>query len=179
MPKYVAFLRAINVGGHVLKMDRLKDLFLAMGFANVETFIASGNVIFDSKSKDTKLLERKIEKQLQSALGYAVATFIRTPSELAAIAGYEPFKNTPLNGEFDRIFVGFLSEDPSAEARQKVLSAATDVDVLHIQGRELYWLCRVQFNESKFSGTLLEKTLGMETTIRNTNTVRRIVAKYS
>ena len=54
MPKYVALLRAINVGGHTVKMDHLRSLFEAIGFSNVETFIASGNVIFDSRSKDSR-----------------------------------------------------------------------------------------------------------------------------
>ncbi len=57
MPKYVALLRAINVGGHTVKMDHLRRLFEALGFTNVETFIASGNVIFDSTSKSTKAFE--------------------------------------------------------------------------------------------------------------------------
>ena len=91
MPKYVAFLRAINVGGHTVKMDQLRSLFEALSFSNVQTFIASGNVIFDSKSKSTKALEKKIESHLQDALGYEVATFIRTTSELAVIADYKPF----------------------------------------------------------------------------------------
>jgi uncharacterized protein (DUF1697 family) len=46
MPKYVAFLRAINVGGHTVKMDHLRRLFEALGFTNVETFIASSDVVF-------------------------------------------------------------------------------------------------------------------------------------
>ena len=74
MPKYFAFLRAINVGGHTVKMDYLRALFEALGFANVETFIASGNVIFETKSKDTNALQREIEKHLHQALGYEVAT---------------------------------------------------------------------------------------------------------
>ena len=69
MPKYVAFLRAINVGGHTVKMDQLRRLFEALGFSDVQTFIASGNVIFDSKSKSTKALEKKIEKYLQDCTG--------------------------------------------------------------------------------------------------------------
>jgi uncharacterized protein (DUF1697 family) len=78
MPKFVAFLRAINVGGHLVKMDELRGLFEALGFTNVETFIASGNVIFDSKATNVKSLERKIEKHLEASLGYAVTTFIRS-----------------------------------------------------------------------------------------------------
>jgi uncharacterized protein (DUF1697 family) len=59
MPKYAAFLRATNLGGHTVKMDDLRRLFEAMGFSNVETFIASGNVIFESASTDSGELEHK------------------------------------------------------------------------------------------------------------------------
>jgi len=86
MPKYVAFLRAINVGGHTVKMDHLRLIFEAMGLKNVETFIASGNVIFDSTAKNSKALESKIEEFLQERLGYQVATFIRSTSEVGNIA---------------------------------------------------------------------------------------------
>ena len=78
MAKYIAFLRAINVGGRTIKMDHLRTLFAQMGFADVATFIASGNVIFDSPETDTVVLERTIEDGLQDMLGYRVDTFIRT-----------------------------------------------------------------------------------------------------
>src|SRR5688572_10594132 len=107
MPKYVAFLRAINVGGHTVKMDALRRLFEALGFVNVETFIASGNVIFDSPSKDTKALEKKIESYLRETLGYEVATFIRTIAEVAAIADYKPFIDAELKAEGNTLYVGF------------------------------------------------------------------------
>src|SRR5262249_10137534 len=82
MYRYVALLRAINVGGHVVKMTHLRDLFQQMGFAKVETFIASGNVFFDSESADPDALEKQIESALEQALGYSVGTFIRTPLEM-------------------------------------------------------------------------------------------------
>ena len=91
MPRYVAFLRAINVGGHVVKMDHLRTLFEEIGLTEVETFIASGNVLFNSPSKSGPALERKIEKQLRTALGYEVATFVRTHAEVQQVAAYEPF----------------------------------------------------------------------------------------
>jgi uncharacterized protein (DUF1697 family) len=65
MPRYVAFLRAINVGGHIVKMDYLRSLFEELGFTNVETFIASGNVVFDSSYKNPASLEKKIEGHQQ------------------------------------------------------------------------------------------------------------------
>ena len=78
MPKYLAFLRAINVGGHTVKMDHLRQIFESLGLSNAETFIASGNVIFDVKAGNVKTLEKKIENKLHEALGYEVAAFIRT-----------------------------------------------------------------------------------------------------
>ncbi len=78
MSRCIAFLRAINVGGHTVKMDDLRRLFESLGFTRGETFIASGNVVFETTSKNTTALERKIEKKLRDALGYEVATFIMT-----------------------------------------------------------------------------------------------------
>ncbi|MDO8754830.1 MAG: DUF1697 domain-containing protein, partial [Anaerolineales bacterium] len=83
MSKHIAFLRAINVGGHNVKMGHLRQLIESLGFSNVETFIASGNVIFEATAGNTKNLKKKIETCLHEALGYEVATFIRTDAELA------------------------------------------------------------------------------------------------
>ena len=178
MPKYVALLRAINVGGHTIKMDHLRDLFAAIGFSNVETFIASGNVIFDSRSKDARALERKIEKHLLGTLGYEVKTFVRAISELAGVASYKPFSESQLNSH--ALYIGFVAETPGADAKQKLLSFVSDIDDLHVHGQEVYWLCRAKMmTDSKFSGALAEKILGMRATFRNSTTVKKIVAKYS
>jgi uncharacterized protein (DUF1697 family) len=179
MPKYVAFLRAINVGGHTVKMDQLRRLFEAMKFSNVETLIASGNVIFDSPAKSPKILEGKIEKYLQQVLGYNVATFIRSPAEVADITRYKPFSDSELNDENHTLYIGFLSNLPSPEAKKRLTSLATKVDDFHVKGREIYWLRRRELGESLFSGALLEKTLGMQVTLRNSTTIRRIAVKYS
>jgi uncharacterized protein (DUF1697 family) len=177
MPKHVALLRAINVGGHTVKMDYLRSLFAAMGFSNVETFIASGNVIFDSPSKDGPALERKIEKHLQPTLGYEVKTFVRTVSEMAAVANYKPFSESELNAH--TLYVGFAADKPSDQSKQKLLSFICEVDDLHVHGREVFWLCRAKMmSDSKFSGALAEKILGMQATFRNSTTVRKIAAKY-
>jgi uncharacterized protein (DUF1697 family) len=179
MPKFIAFLRAINVGGHVVKMDQLRQFFEAMGFANVETFIASGNVIFESKSKDTTALQRQIEKHLHKGLGYEVATLVRTLDELDHIANYRPFAESELNRPGNTLYVGFIADNPSKAVSQKVESLATDVDDLKVAGREVYWLLRTAFSDSQMSGPILERTLGTKVTFRNINTVRRILKKYS
>ncbi len=175
MPKYIAFLRAINVGGHIVKMDHLRKLFETMGFSNVETFIASGNVIFDSKSKDTKAIEKKIENSLQKSLGYKVSTFVRTPSELAEVIGHKAFKSV----DGDVIYIGFVSEVPNDDSKKKLMTFRCEVDDFHINGREVYWLCRKKMSESDFSYSKLEKTFGMPATFRNTTTVKKLAEKYS
>jgi uncharacterized protein (DUF1697 family) len=179
MPKYVAFLRAVNVGGHIVKMEQLRQLFQALGFSNVETFIASGNVIFDSTSKSTETLERKIEGLLGETLGYAVATFVRSTSELATIAEYKPFDDSELNADGNALYIAFMAGEPSTESKRKLLTFTTEVDDFHVYGREVYWLSRKKISESKFSGAQLERTLRMPATLRNANTVKRLAAKYS
>lgn len=178
MPKYVAFLRAINVGGHTVRMDKLRALFESQGFSNVETFIASGNVIFDSPSKSSPALEKKIEKCLQAALGYEVRTFIRSLTELASIARYAPFAESPVNVEGGNLYIAFLEDIPAEGAKQKLLPYITATDDLHVAGRELFWLCETGMGAAKFSGAVLEKTFGMRATFRNSTTVKKIAAKY-
>jgi uncharacterized protein (DUF1697 family) len=117
MSRFIAFLRAINVGGHNVKMEELRGLFKALGFSNVETFIASGNVIFDAKPDRTRNFEKQIETYLQKSLGYGVATFIRTDSEIAEIARYKPFDEAKLQIA-QALNVAFLAEPLQAEAKK-------------------------------------------------------------
>jgi uncharacterized protein (DUF1697 family) len=178
MQRYIAFLRAINVGGHNVKMDQLRALFEALGLASVETFIASGNVIFEAPAKDIQALERQAERHLEAALGYAVATFIRSAAELAAIARCQPFAAAEPAAETSSLYVAFLPAAPSSVAEQKLLAYRTEIDDFHIHEREVYWLCRKKISESTFSGALLEKAIGMPATMRNITTVKRLAAKY-
>src|SRR5258705_3338698 len=159
MPKYVAFLRAINVGGHTVKMDYLRGLFEALGFTNVETFIASGNVIFDSRSRNSRTLERKIDASLELTLGYAVATFIRSTSDLAEVANYKPFSEKELSEAGNTLYIGFMGASPSDAAKQKLLALPLKMDDFHLHGREDYWFWRAKLSDSGFSRARLEETL--------------------
>ena len=176
MPRYIAFLRAINVGGHNVKMDRLRQLFESLGFAKVETFIASGNVVFDTPSKNSQSLERKIELTLQEALGYEVVTFIRTDAELEQIANYRAFPKE-LQDQAIALNVAFLTEPLDAKSKQLALGFKTEIDEFHVHGREVYWLCRKRQSESTFSNVLFEKTLGKRTTIRGAKTLKKMTEK--
>jgi uncharacterized protein (DUF1697 family) len=177
MPKYVAFLRAVNVGGRVIKMQELKKVFDSLRFSNVETFIASGNVVFEAKETDSAPLERKIEAALRKAFGYDVTTFVRSVEEVRETARLKPFPPSAFtHGAI--VYVAFLSSAPGADGRRKVKSLESDVDEFHLAGRDLHWLCRKQLEGRRSAGPPLEKVLGMKATVRNARTVVRIAERY-
>lgn len=178
MPKYIAFLRAINVGGRVVKMDRLRALFEELNFTNVESFIASGNIIFDTSAKNAATLEKKIEDHLRTFLGYEVATCLRSPAEVATAAANDPFNGEAAQYEKGTLSVGFLKGEPGAEAVAKLMERQTPTDAFHVIGREVYWLCRIPANETKVANTMFEKVLGVPATFRNVTTVGKLAAKY-
>ena len=177
MTAFVAFLRAINVGGHTVKMDRLRGMFEALGYSDLETFIASGNVIFQSPAEGTRTLEQQIEAHLRASLGYRVATFVRTTAEVVDVAAYTPFHADEI--ENNTLYVGFLQGVPGDEALGRLAALRTPLDEFHVHGRELYWLCRTTISQSKVSGAQIERALGMPTTLRNVTTVRKLAAKYA
>jgi len=178
MARYVAFLRAINVGGHTVKMADLRRSFEAIGLVGVETFIASGNVIFETSGTVAAALERRIEAALEMDLGYRVDTFVRLSKELARTAAYEPFRGSEVEGSDKRLFIAFVSSQPDGELIQRLTALSTGIDAFEIHDREVYWLVRGRFSDSRFSGALLERTLGMAATVRAAATVRKIAAKY-
>lgn len=177
MPKYIAFLRAINVGGRRVKMDVLRQIFEAIdGISQVETFIASGNVIFIS-DHPPKLLESQIQTTLKEQLGYEVETFIRTPDALIQIAQHNPFPE--YDAEADSLYISFLADVPSTEAIEKLHTFNNDINKFHVHGQEVYWLCHKSISESKFSNNMLEKALRMPATLRDISTIKKMIAKYA
>jgi uncharacterized protein (DUF1697 family) len=175
--RYVAFLRAINVGGHTVKMDRLRALFEELGLENVATFIASGNVIFES-GEDEATLQQRISDHLHASLGYQAEAFLRTTAELAKIAACRPFPETEYTENSATLHIAFLPAAPDAAAREAIFALRGEKDDFQIADRELYWLIRGKMTDSALKGPELGKALGTSTTIRNVNTVRRLVAKY-
>lgn len=178
MSRYVAFLRAINVGGHTVPMATLRRLFEEAGGSDVETVIASGNVVFASASRSAAALEKRLSTHLETRLGYAIAAFVRTPAEVAAVAARRPFPAACAAGDFG-VYVGFLHREPDAASRRRVLALGTPEDALAVHGRELFWGRRGRFSDSKITGAAIERALGAPVTIRNTTTVRRIAERYS
>ena len=174
--QYVAFLRAVNVGGRVVTMDVLRKEFIGLGLRDVSTFIASGNVMFSTRATDTDKLARRIEDRLKRALGYDVETFIRTIDEVAGVAGYAPFPAAQIQAAY-ALYVGFLAAPPPKSAHALLKGLETPIDAFHVNGREIYWLCKKRQSESKISYAVLERALKMRSTFRGMNTIVRLTTK--
>lgn len=177
MPRYVAFLRGINLGKRRVAMADLKRAFEDARFQKVATFIASGNVLFDSPQQDRSKLEAKIEKLLAAKFGFSVDTFVRTHDEVAAAAEAKPFTATEMKRETNTIHVGFLKADLPAELAGRFGAIRTNNDELRVNGTEFYWLCRIPTNESKVWTLPEMRALKLPTcSMRNLTTVRKIAA---
>jgi uncharacterized protein (DUF1697 family) len=176
--RFVAFLRAINVGrGRTVKMQSLRRVFESLGFSKVATFIASGNVMFETTTKKTEALERKIEKALHEALGYEVRTFIRGEAELTKIANYHPFSQSKLDTSWHCNII-FLAANLTPTLKRKVKALQTNTDAFEVRGREIYWVRRERRNGALFSTVPLEKILGRVFTVRGADTIKRIASQW-
>ena len=176
MTHCIAFLRAINVGGHTVKMETLRSLFSSWKLRHVETFIASGNVLFESGEKDLAALEQRLERELPKALGFPVATFLRTREEVAGIAERQPFPPA-LFMSAQAFNVGFMKAPLSPEGLNLLATLNSPVDAFHAEGRELYWLCQVKQSDSTFSNAVFERALRAQATLRGRRTLQQLADK--
>lgn len=175
MTTYIAFLRGINLGKRQAKSDDLKKIFSDLGFDNVQTVIASGNVIFSTKASDEAKLTTKIEKALKDTLGYDVIVFLRSEKELEDILDKDnPFRDA----EKGTTYINFLNGTPSKDAVKEIELRTTDTEIFKFHGREMYMLFHVLMSESIFfKKNDYEKILGLLATNRKITTPTKILAK--
>lgn len=178
MARYVAFLRAVNVGGRIVKMDELRGLFTEVGLSEVETFIASGNVIFSTHAKDPAAVERKIETHLRQALGYDVPAMVRTIAEVAAAAAHRPFTEAEVAEAGGAHIVAFLRGPLDAAGRKGLATLQSDIDRFVSRGREVYWLSTISQGESKMTLVKFERAIGRPATMRSMVSAGKLAAKH-
>jgi len=176
MERYVAFLRGMNLGGRRIKNDELRSEFEALGLADVACFRASGNVVFGADGGDESALTSRIEAGLEGSLAYEVPVFLRSATELLAIAAAEPFEGSQAASR-GKPQVVLLLDAPTKKQRKDALDLATDEDRLVLEGRELYWLPSGGMSESELDLKAIGAALGL-TTIRTKGTIDQIAAKY-
>lgn len=177
MNRYVAFLRGMNLGNRRIKNEGLRRHFEVMGFEEVATFRASGNVIFSAPKREAEAkLAARVEAELDERLGYDVPVFLRSAAELAAVAAHKPFDAKAVAMSKGKLQVSFLKKQPTAVAKKRTLALASDEDLLAIEGRELYWLPSGGISESDLDLKAIDAALGAGT-LRTMGTVEQIVAK--
>jgi uncharacterized protein (DUF1697 family) len=178
MDRYVAFLRGMNLGGRRIKNDELRARFEDLGFGDVATFRASGNVIFEvGEKEDPGDVTVRVEGGLAESLGYEVPVFLRSGEEVAAIAEHEPFEPELVESSAGKLQVIMFLGKPPAKARKQVLALASDEDRLAMHERELYWLPSGGMLESALDLKAIGAACGL-TTQRTKGTMDQIAAKH-
>lgn len=176
MHTYIALLRGINVSGNkIIKMQELKAMFEELGYGHVRTYIQSGNVVFSSEEISASLLEKVIGERIIESFGFEVDVIVRRLEELEAIIAGNPFTIVEQD-DYKRLYVSFLSTEPSAEALEKLRPYEDGADKLCVVGKELYTLYEVSISKSPLFKIPLDKVLGTSLTARNWNTINKLAA---
>jgi uncharacterized protein (DUF1697 family) len=163
--RHVAFLGGINVGGHRVTMDRLRAEVAALGFDEVTTFIASGNVCFSAPARADH--DQLISAGLGAALGWPVPTFVRTASEVVTAVDLRPFGDVP---EGHTHMVAFCRTEPD----RAIEGLSTDHEQFQIHGHDVHWHLAGGLMSSALGLPKLAKTLGQPCTTRNMNSLRKL-----
>jgi uncharacterized protein (DUF1697 family) len=175
--RYAAFLRGINVTGSRMKADALCQPFTDLGFEDVKSFRASGNVVFTAGRESVAMVEKRIEAEFRERLGLNAVTFIRSKAQMAALAAAQPFPAKAVAASNGKLQVVFLQKKPSAAVCKDVLAMASDDDRLEFGERELFWLPSGGLMESQLDLKALGKIVG-DTTHRTKGTVEQVYTKF-
>lgn len=171
--QFIAFLRGINVGKRRVSMQRLCECFCDLKLAEVRSFIASGNILFNCGRVDAGALEQQIESAIEKKLGFESATFLRTPAELRKINAHQPFADAA--DESFRRHVVFVRAPLTKAQSEAVAALSNNYDQLVAKEREIHWLCRGPFHQSKIKQPALTKAIGGPWTARNVQTIARLI----
>jgi uncharacterized protein (DUF1697 family) len=172
--RYIALLRGVNVGGHIVRMEDLRALVEELGLEEVRTYIQSGNVFFNTAEADTAALTRRIERRLGQALGFAAAVFLRTIPEFEAILAASPFQKMKVRPDM-RLCIVFTAEPVRKDLELPLFSPKKDLQILKAAEREAYVVWYLKNGRPPSSQGFLDATLGKRTTTRFFHTAGRIL----
>lgn len=173
MKTYIALLRGINVAGHKkIPMAELRALLEKSGMTNVQTYIQSGNVIFQSPENEIKKLEETIKKSLLNHFGFEVPVLVRTRQELLSIFNNCPFSEAQKEESYFIILSKIPKKDMIKEASQKTYPN----DVYAIINDCIYLICANGYGRAKFNLGYFENKLKVNATARNYKTMIKLLA---
>jgi len=171
--RYIALLRGINVGGrNKIKMETLREMFTSLGFKNVESYINSGNVGFDTRKSENRKLAEEIARAIEKEFSLSIKVLVRSKPEIENI-----IENNPFEGQFENdkdLHLFFLDEEMPFDQSERLLSKANPNERIVIRNREIYCLLRISFLDSFIGKGFIDKKLKVPTTARNWQTVKRI-----
>lgn len=175
MTKYLSILRGINVGGNrKILMKDLKSLYDGLGFLKVETYIQSGNVVFESDLKLSNAdLEVKIQQAITETFGFEVPVIVRTADEWAKSIVNNPFWKEK-DADIDRLHLTCLKEVPSPELLEKIKLFQFMPDRYEIIGKDVFIFCSAGYGTSKLTNPFFESKLKVSATTRNWKTVMKL-----
>ena len=176
MPIHFALLRAINVGGHQpVAMADLRDLLARLGFADAQSLLQSGNLVFRSQTRAGAALERLLEAEAEKRLDLRTDFFVRTAAEWKTIVARNPFRHEAKRDPA-HLVVMFLKRAPEVEQVTALEAAITGPESFRAVGREAYIIYPAGIGRSRLTSSLVEKTLGTRGTGRNWNTILKLGA---
>lgn len=179
MPIYIGLLRGINVGGkNKIKMADLRAMLEAMGFERVQTYIQSGNVLFESADEE-KTVQAQMEQKIAETFGFTISVILRSAEELKQIVENCPFTaeevaEAEAMSQVESLYVAMLPEAPPQAGVERTLTYCTDNDKMHISGRDVYLLYRHSIRDSKLASNL--HRLQVPVTVRNWNTMNKLLS---
>ncbi len=172
MPQYICFLRGINVGGkRIIKMDALKQTFMALGAIKVQSYIQSGNIIFEHEQTNTSLLNQQISEAILATYGFEVPVITMTTTHFKAIMEENPFVN-----QQEQLYVNFIAEKPAEALLEKLQTVDYHPDQLVCTAKALYLYCVTPYHKTKLSQGFLERKLQVTITTRHWKTLEALAA---
>ena len=175
--RHVAFLRGINVGGHhKVPMVDLHSEFEKLGFENVQTLLNSGNVIFDTDTKNQESLEKLISENLKKTFGFPIPTIIRKAQTINRLYSEAPFKDVKITKDI-RLYVSFLKNNQQSDLESPWNSTDKSYCILEIKNKIILSVLDLSVSKTPKAMTVLENYFGSDITTRNWKTIERIVKK--
>lgn len=172
VPRYAALLLGINVGRRIVRMQDLKRLMESLGYIEVKTILASGNVVFGAGKENEGAIEKKLETALEKRFGFQVAVIVRPMEDIESILAANPFKGVKMSPSIRR-YVTFLSEKHPLAVPETV---AKEFRIIKVTRGEAYSVLDL----SKAAKTpdvmkYLTTLYGKRITTRNWNTIQKVV----
>ena len=177
MHRFVAFLRGINVGGHIVVKEKLQQIFVSLGFHNVSTYRQSGNIIFEVEDATPQELKIVIEGRLKELLGFEVAVLVRSFPELKRIIDQDAFKDENVAGS--SFLVTFLPAPIELfPLKLPLVIPKSTAQILLADSKEVFSVTHGG-GEGALPNLFVERQLKVKATTRNINIIREIVEKYT